>query len=245
MAKKRHIRDLTELKELSLAKDKKKDAYTLPYDKPKTVREDTPKPNEEAELALFQAAMQGVSQMRDDTVRKPAPKAAPAPAATPLPLDPDEDDGTYLRKFLSGEVQFELEYTDEFMYGYVRGLDIKTFQQLKAGVLSVAAHLDLHGMTSVQAREGLLFFIRESYLQGSRCVLVVTGRGINSPGGQSVLRRETETWLTHEPLKRVVLAFCTAQAKDGGAGAIYVLLRNQKKTQGKIAWDTQLDRDEA
>lgn len=245
MAKKRPIRDLTELKDLSLAKDKKKDAYTLPYDKPKPVKEDTPKPDEKAELALFQAAMQGVSQMRDDSVRKPAPKAAPAPAATPQPLDPDEDDGAYLRKFLSGEVEFELEYTDEFMYGYVRGLDIKTFQQLKAGSLSVAAHLDLHGMITAQARENLLFFIRESYLQGHRCVLVVTGRGINSPGGQGVLRRETETWLTHDPLKRVVLAFCTAQAKDGGAGAIYVLLRRHKKTQGKIAWDTMFNWDGA
>jgi DNA-nicking Smr family endonuclease len=245
MAKNQRIRDLTELKELSLAKNKKKDAYTLPYDKPKPVKEDTPRPDEKAELALFQAAMQGVSQMRDDSARKPAPKAAPAPAATPLPLDADEDDGAYLRKFLSGEVEFELEYTDEFMYGYVRGLDIKTFQQLKAGSLSVAARLDLHGMTSAQARENLLFFIRESYLQGHRCVLVVTGRGINSPGGQSVLRRETETWLTHEPLKRVVLAFCTAQAKDGGAGAIYVLLRKHKKTQGKIVWDTMFNWDGA
>lgn len=88
-------------------------------------------------------------------------------------------------------------------------------------------------MTSDQAHESLLFFIRESYLQGHRCILVVTGRGINSPGGQSILRRETETWLTRDPLKRVVLAFCTAQPKDGGAGAIYVLLRKQKKDPGE------------
>ena len=45
-------------------------------------------------------------------------------------------------------MEFELEYTEEYMYGYVRGLDIKTFQQLKAGALSVGAHIDLHGMTS-------------------------------------------------------------------------------------------------
>ena len=96
---------------------------------------------------------------------------------------------------------------------------------------------DLHGMTSDQAQESLLFFIRESYQQNHRCVLVVTGRGINSPGGQSVLKRETEGWLTLDPLKRVVLAFCTAQPIDGGAGAVYVLLRNPKKAQGQISWD--------
>lgn len=142
---------------------------------------------------------------------------------------------------MRGDIEFELEYTEEYMYGYVRGLDIKTFQQLKSGSLSVAGHLDLHGMTSDQARDSLLFFIRESYLQGHRCVLVVTGRGRNSPGGQPILRTETETWLTKEPLRRVVLAFCTAQPKDGGAGALYVLLRKQKKTEGKVQWDRMMN----
>jgi DNA-nicking Smr family endonuclease len=70
---------------------------------------------------------------------------------------------------------------------------------------------------------------------------VVTGRGKNSPGGQSILRTETETWLTKEPLRRVVLAFCTAQPKHGGAGAIYILLRKQKKTEGKVRWDTMMN----
>lgn len=241
MGKKRRLTDLTELKGIaSLAKAKKKDAYTLPYDKPKAPPEEQARRDEAAEADLFEGAMQGVRPMSGGG-RRVVPKPAPAPSAAAIPEDAED---AYLSRFLQGEVEFELEYTDEFMYGYVRGLDIKTFQQLKAGSLSVAAHMDLHGMTSVQAREGLLFFIRESYLQGHRCVLVVTGRGINSPGGQSVLRRETETWLTHEPLKRVVLAFCTAQPKDGGAGAIYVLLRKQKKTQGKIAWETMPNQDD-
>jgi DNA-nicking Smr family endonuclease len=241
MTKKQRIQDLTGLKDIRLGTGGKKDVYTLPYEKKTAPKEDHKEPDEQADMELFQSAMRGVKQMQGETGRQVTPKADVAPAA---PLSPDDEDGAYLQKFLRGEVEFELEYTDEFMYGYVQGLDIKTFQQLKAGSLSVAAHLDLHGMTSEQAQESLLFFIRESYLQGHRCVLVVTGRGTNSPGGQSVLRRETETWLTREPLKRVVLAFCTAQPKDGGAGAIYVLLRRQKKTQGKIAWDTRLNWEE-
>ncbi len=242
MAKKQRIKDLTGLKDLKLGGEARKDAYSLPYAKPKTPEPQTQEPDEDADLELFQSAMHGVKQMGGDSGRQVAPKAAPAPVQADLA---DDEDGAYLQRFLRGEVEFELEYTDEFMYGYVRGLDIKTFQQLKAGSLSVAAHLDLHGMTLAQAQESLLFFIRESYLQGHRCVLVVTGRGINSPGGQSVLRREAETWLTRDPLKRVVLAFCTAQPKDGGAGALYVLLRKQKKTQGKIAWDTMFNWEDA
>ncbi|MUM78452.1 DNA mismatch repair protein MutS [Pseudodesulfovibrio sp. F-1] len=241
MGKKRRLTDLTELKEIaSLAKVKKKDAYALPYDKPKPLPEEQARRDEVAEANLFESAMQGVTPVSGGG-RRVAPKPAPSPSAAAVPEDAED---AYLSRFLRGEVEFELEYTDEFMYGYVRGLDIKTFQQLKAGSLSVAAHLDLHGMTLLQAREGLLFFIRESYLQGHRCVLVVTGRGINSPGGQGILRRETETWLTRDPLKRVVLAFCTAQPKDGGAGAIYVLLRKHRKAQGKIAWDTMPNMDD-
>ena len=179
--------------------------------------------------------MQGVEKMNNNAGRQVAPKPQAAKLAAVSPEDEARQD---LERFMRGDIEFELEYTDEFLYGYVRGLDIKTFQQLKSGALSVAAHLDLHGMTADQAQASLLFFIQESYLQGHRCVLVVTGRGHNSPGGQSILRSETCAWLTRDPLKRVVLAFCTAQPKDGGAGAVYVLLRRQKKAQGKVHWDT-------
>ncbi|QJB57770.1 Smr/MutS family protein [Pseudodesulfovibrio sp. zrk46] len=234
MGKKKRIKNLGDLKSLSFnKKEKKKDAYTLPYEKKAShkLEEDRAQPDDEE---IFMAAMHGVKNI-SGSGRQVSPKAKTAPA--PLTIDPEERAKKDLQRFLRGDVEFELEYTDEYMYGYVRGLDIKTFQQLKAGALSVASHLDLHGMTSEQAHESLLFFIRESYMQGHRCVLVVTGRGVNSPGGQSILRRETESWLTRDPLKRAVLAFCTAQPKDGGAGAIYVLLRKQKKAEGKIIWD--------
>lgn len=239
MGKKKHIKDLSSLKDIRFKKDKD-DAYSLPYEK-KTPGVDASEPPQPPDEEIFMAAMQGVKQIDETKGRQVAAKATPTqPTST---LDPEEQAKRDLERFIKGEVEFELEYTDEFMYGYVRGLDIKTFQQLKAGALSVSAHMDMHGMTTEQAQESLLFFIRESYMQGHRCVLVVTGRGINSPGGYGILRRETESWLTRDPLKRVVLAFCTAQPKDGGAGAVYVLLRKQKKSQGKITWDKMFNLD--
>lgn len=241
MGKNKRIKDLNDLKGIKF-EEEKKDAYSLPYPKREQVVTPSSEPEEPAEEEIFMAAMQGVKQLEDSGGRQVAPRTRPSRAVTPA--DPEETARKDLQRFVNGEVDFELEYTEEYMYGYVRGLDIKTFQQLKSGSLSIAAHLDLHGMTSDQAQEALLFFIRESYLQNHRCVLIVTGRGINSPGGQSVLRRETESWLTRDPVKRVVLAFCTAQPKDGGAGAIYVLLRKQKKHQGKIKWDKMLNWDE-
>jgi len=233
MAKKR-ITDLGDLKQIKFKKEKD-DIYSLPYEKKNEAPEAKVNPPEEPrDEEIFLNAMQGVEKMDGGAGRQvaPAPETLKQAAASP-----DDEARRDLDRFMRGEIEFELEYTDEFLYGYVRGLDIKTFQQLKSGSLSVAAHLDLHGMTLDQAQENLLFFIKESYLQNYRCVLVVTGRGRNSPGGQGVLRSEVGTWLTRDPLRRVVLAFCTARPKDGGAGAVYVLLRKQKKTQGKVHWD--------
>ncbi|WP_320169747.1 Smr/MutS family protein [Maridesulfovibrio sp.] len=180
----------------------------------------------------FMDAMSGVTRLDKSTVALQKPKPEPAL------LNIDEDDGKeYLSSLVAGTIEFEIEYSDEYMFGFVRGTDSKIFQKLKNGAFSYEAHIDLHGMNSEQALDSLLFFIRESFLQSKRCVLVVTGRGKNSPGGQSILKREVQDWLTREPFRRVVLAFSTAQPKDGGTGAIYVLLRKQKKVRGKVAWD--------
>lgn len=240
MMGKKRMNNLGDLKQIKFKKEKE-DAYSLPYEKNAAPKENVKPMDEPEEEEIFLAAMQGVQRMDGSSGRQIAPATPAAPAKV---LSPEEEAANDLDRFLRGDIEFELEYTDEYMYGYVRGLDIKIFQQLKSGSLSVSAHLDLHGMTSAQARDSLLFFIRESYLQGYRCVLVVTGRGKNSPGGQAVLRTETESWLTREPLRRVVLAFCTAQPKHGGAGAIYVLLRKQKKTEGKVRWDTMMNWEE-
>jgi DNA-nicking Smr family endonuclease len=140
-------------------------------------------------------------------------------------------------ELLEKNIQFDLESTHEFIQGQIRGLNPKTFRKLKGGSLSVEAHLDLHGHTLDQARISFLDFMRETYLQGMRCVLIIPGRGKNSPLGMGILRQGVQSWLTRDPVKRIVLAFCTAQPRHGGAGALYVLLRKHKKSQGKIFWD--------
>jgi DNA-nicking Smr family endonuclease len=163
--------------------------------------------------------------------------------ALPLPLRPERPGSEACRDesladFLRGKFEFSLEYTDEFMEGRVLGLDPLIMAKLRAGRYSPEKHLDLHGLNAEQARERLLLFIRGAYNQGLRSLLVVTGRGLNSPGGLGILRGHMREWLTRDPLKRVVQAFCTAKPKDGGSGALYVLLRRYKKSNGKIRWDS-------
>ncbi|EPR34796.1 Smr protein/MutS2 [Alkalidesulfovibrio alkalitolerans DSM 16529] len=188
--------------------------------------------SEPDEDAVFAAAMGGVKPIAGGG-RDVAPDAPPRP-----PLQQPEDDGaTTMEKILDGRIDFDLEFSDEYMHGQVKGLDSKIFRRLKAGQFAVEAHLDMHGMTLEQAYDALLFFLREAYFSGRRVVLLIPGRGKGSPQGLSLLKREIQHWLTREPLKRVVLAYCTALPRHGGAGALYVMLRKQRKDMGKVAFD--------
>lgn len=179
------------------------------------------------EEELFLKAMAGVQPMNKsgrDVTR-----------STPVTTKKISSPPTF-KELLQDNIEFEMEYTREYILGQIKGLDAKIFRKLKSGHYSVQAHLDLHGMNALQAKSAVQEFIKHNYLQGKRCVLLIPGRGRNSPRGQGVLRQEVSTWLTQAPLKRIILAFCTAQPKHGGSGAIYLLLRQAKKAKGKILW---------
>lgn len=157
---------------------------------------------------------------------------APVPdAATPPPHGE-----LSLQDFMDGKLEFALSFSDEYLEGHVVGLDQMTINKLRAGSFSPEAHLDLHGLNALQAFEALRGFLRGGWYKGLRTVLVVPGRGRNSPDGIGILREKLQNWLTQDPFKRVVLAFCTAQPHDGGPGSVYVLLRKYKK-KGRIYWE--------
>ena len=140
------------------------------------------------------------------------------------------------RELMEGTLEFAVSHSDEYLEGHVVGLDPLIMGRLRAGNLSPEAHLDLHGLNSAQAFEALRDFMRGAWYKSLRVVLVVPGRGLNSPLGQPVLREKLQLWLTQEPFKRVVLAFCTARPHDGGPGSVYVLLRKFRK-KGRIFWE--------
>ena len=76
-----------------------------------------------------------------------------------------------------------------------------------------------------EALEAVEAFLVASQTRGLRQVLLVHGKGQNSPQGVPVLKRALARALTHKRLAKRVLAFCTARPLDGGTGALYVLLR--------------------
>lgn len=180
--------------------------------------------------AFFSKAMQGVAPVSG----KGRAVAAPNGADKPMPT---HDPAKALREVLEGRVEFALHHTDEYMEGFVVGVDPLALARLRAGQYSPEKHLDLHGLNAQQAHDALTWFIKDAYQKGLRTVVVVTGRGKNSPDCIGVLRPMLQQWLSREPFKRVVLAFCTARPHDGGPGAVYVLLRKYKKSRGKIIWE--------
>lgn len=159
-------------------------------------------------------------------------KVAPPPPELRMRVVPDPA----FEDLLSDNCDFAVSFSDEYLEGYVSGLDELILNRLREGRLSPEAHLDLHGLNALQAFENLREFMRSAWFKGLRCVLIVPGRGRNSPDGLGILRRKLQLWLTQDPFKRVVLAFCTAQPHDGGPGSVYVLLRKYRK-KGRVYWE--------
>ncbi len=156
------------------------------------------------------------------------------PPRHPTPSSPAVNDN--MASLMENKLEFSVSFTDEYFEGHIVGLDMMTIEKLRSGQFSPEAHLDLHGLNSFQAFESLRGFMRSCWFKSLRSVLVIPGRGHNSLNGIGILRNKLQTWLTQEPFKRVVLAFCTAQPSDGGAGGVYVLLRKYRK-KGKIYWE--------
>jgi DNA-nicking Smr family endonuclease len=99
------------------------------------------------------------------------------------------------------------------------------FKALKHGEIRPETRLDLHGFYLEEASNALVQFIHHAREQNMRCILVIHGKGgrFHEP---PILKNHVNHWLKQLP---EVLAFHSALARDGGHGAVYVLLKAQKK----------------
>ena len=99
----------------------------------------------------------------------------------------------------------------------------KDWKKLKKGDFQTYWHLDLHGETVDSADRILLNFLQEAHQQNARYVIIVHGKGYHSDSDTPALKNLVNSRLRQLPF---VLAFCSAQPKDGGTGAVYVFLKN-------------------
>lgn len=101
------------------------------------------------------------------------------------------------------------------------GLSRMTLRKLRRS--AIQDNLDLHGHSGDEARQLLQEFLHQAAQNQLRCVRVIHGKGMNSPGGEAVLRTLSRNWLTQHPQ---VLAFCAASPAAGGDGAVLILLKS-------------------
>lgn len=156
-------------------------------------------------------------------VHTPKPETGPAPAVrraqamgeTPKRADGGVSDGGEITHLLS-----------EGGTAYVRNdAAPDTARNLRRGQWRAGAELDLHGLRVEQARHALLSFLDECQEHGIRCLRIVHGKGYGSQGLEPVLKDKVRTWLVQ---KNEVLAFSEAPEREGGAGALLVLLRQSE-----------------
>ena len=101
------------------------------------------------------------------------------------------------------------------------GVSTKIIKKMKQGSIGFTPVLDLHGQTVVEACESLSQFMY--YHQNEQFIHIIHGKGYHSEHGLSILKTQVVSYLKQHPS---VLAFNSCPDKDGGTGAVFVLMRN-------------------
>jgi len=176
---------------------------------------------------LFEQAMRDVRRL-DARDRERVEHTAPATPAREI-TSADAEAFAELCDIVSGAAPFDITASDEHIEGGVVGLDPRLLRRLRAGEFAYQGFLDLHRMTTDEARPAVEAFLSSAYQAGKRCVLIVHGRGRNSKDQIPVLKQRLTQWLSRGLWSHWVLAFTSARPVDGGVGALYVLLRRQRR----------------
>jgi len=102
------------------------------------------------------------------------------------------------------------------------------FRDLRSGRIRPGGRIDLHRLDRSQAQHALRKAFGTASAQGTRCMLVIHGRGRRSPLGDATLASALPGWLRSAPLDAWVRGFAPALPRDGGDGATYVWLRTPR-----------------
>ena len=170
------------------------------------------------DVTLFRDAVKDVkpftSPPKDDYKLKPKP----------IPLQFIRDEQQALVDSLSDHYipAHEIETGEELLY-LRDGHSPVILSKLRRGHWVIQAKIDLHGLISDEARLYVSTFISDCKKRGIRCVRIVHGKGLGSPGSEPVLKNKLRGWLMQ---KDEVIAYAEAKKQDGGSGAVIVLLKS-------------------
>ncbi|RNC73299.1 MAG: DNA mismatch repair protein MutS [Desulfuromonadales bacterium] len=200
-------------------------------EKPVKEKPTVPAPGADADDAtLFLRAMGDVRRLQQPEPSGPrkVQSASPQPQrGTVRELDEAES-----REFLDAlrKLKLDVTFTDSLPDGdeeAPRPLPVNRLRQVRRGAIRIDLELDLHGLTRDEALESLEQFIAGAYRRGQQAVLVITGKGNNSPG-EPVLQAAVLSWLRDKG-RSMVTEFAPAPRTMGGSGAVVVFLRSKEK----------------
>jgi len=172
-----------------------------------------------ADAQTFRAAVRDVTPLAQTPAAaglakpKPLPRRRKAAASAPDNLDEAMPLVGALAAHVTGEGTLSFQRA---------GVRTQVMRRLRRGLYPIDDELDLHGLSQTAARNQLADFIARSRDSGGRCVRIVHGKGYRSGARGPVLKTAVNLWLRRHT---DVMAFVSARAIDGGAGAVYVLLR--------------------
>ena len=171
------------------------------------------------ESALFREAVNDAQPLpRHDKIAHPARRIKPIPKQTLL------DQQQVLVDSLSDHILWQEDIESGEELSFLRsGLPRLTLRKLRRGHWVVQAQLDLHGMTSDEARMNLVAFLNACKKNGHRCIRIIHGKGLGSKNREPVLKIKVRNWLMQ---RDEILAFTQARQVDGGGGAVVVLLKS-------------------
>ncbi len=151
------------------------------------------------------------------------------PAPAPVPHQRQADEAAVQAALLAPlSLDDWLDHDSETQF--VRpGVPSRVLSDLRRGRWVIRRELDLHGLTREEARTALAAFLTAALRDGERCLRIIHGKGLRSPGGVSVLKQLSRRWLMQ---REEILAFCEAAPRQGGAGALLVLLKSPRAGVG-------------
>jgi DNA-nicking Smr family endonuclease len=166
---------------------------------------------------LFRLEIEGVTPLDLERPEHWRHRPAPYPIDQPWDLTKEKKGPT----LSEGEVE-----THEYLFFARPGVQQRVLADLQRGAIPRELELDLHGLTSAYAEQLCDEFFAVCKHRRIRCAQIIHGKGYGSQERQPVLKRKVNYWLRLHP---EVLAFCSATPRDGGTGAVYLLLRNPEK----------------
>lgn len=171
------------------------------------------------DVELFRQTIGKVKSIKQDNVLLQPEKKPP-----PRPRTKVADRDNPLQKLVDSPVEI-LSHEDRLSF-IAPGLQKNVLKKLRKGYFGPDADIDLHGLSSQEAKRQLLNFLHHCVENGCRCVHIIHGKGYRSPDNHPILKNEINLWLRQH---KDVLAFCSAPPKEGGTGAVFVLLKLSEK----------------